>query len=381
MTERLICLQRSWKFIQRLVHFVPTAQCRDLHRSRCGLNVFIRWARRYSNVLKTHVLTSVQMETLSAALQLASCTVVPSIQRQTTSIGATLNNMFFSKRIRTLIVLAGFSALSACGTTYQVTELSDAHQAKAAAMFEQERNPETATTGKRLSKKQAVSQFNRVVRRVEPVAESFCRQYSQDRKDFDCDIRIKVDATANERNAFQTYDKEGRPTIIFTLPMISDARNEDELAFVIGHEMGHHLAQHIQKQQQQAVAGAVILGAIAALGSSPYVDPSVNQANVENAMYLGVALGNQAFSQTYELESDVIGTYIAKTAGYDPVKGAKFFARPENPRTSQGKLSFWGTHPPNKKRLAVVLATVEKMESTGSKTLEKVERKKLAPIE
>ena len=289
--------------------------------------------------------------------------------------------MLFSQRTRMLVILAGIFALSACGTTYQVTELSDAHQAKAAAMFAQERNPETATTGKRLSKKQAVNQFNRVVRRVEPVAENFCRQNSQDRINFDCDIQIKVDAMAKERNAFQTYDKEGRPFIIFTLPMIADARNEDELAFVMGHEVGHHLARHIQKQQQQAVVGAVILGAIAAVGSSPYVDPSVNQANVENAMYLGIAVGNQAFSQTYELESDVIGTYIAKTAGYDPVKGAKFFARPENPKTSQGKLSFWGTHPPNKKRLAVVLATVEKMENTGSKTLERVERKKLAPIE
>ncbi|WP_051927663.1 M48 family metallopeptidase [Ruegeria halocynthiae] len=283
--------------------------------------------------------------------------------------------MLFLHKTRMFAIFASLAALSACGTTYQVTELSDSHQAKAKAMFAQERNPQTATSGKRLSSKQAISQFNRVVRRVEPVAENFCRQNSQDRKAFDCDVLIRVDKKAEERNAFQTYDKDGKPLIVFTVPMIADARNEDELAFVMGHEVGHHLAQHIQKQEQQAVAGALILGAIAAAGSSPYVDPSVNQANIENAVNLGMKVGNKAFSQTYELESDVIGTYIAKTAGYDPIKGAKYFARPESPKMAEGQLSFWGTHPPDEKRIAVVLATVDKMESSGSKTLERVERK------
>ncbi|WP_170432909.1 M48 family metallopeptidase [Ruegeria arenilitoris] len=285
-------------------------------------------------------------------------------------------HMLFFRKTRIITIIAGLAALSACGTTYQVTELSEAHQAEAKAMFAQERNPQTTTTGKRLSPKQAINQFNKVVRRVEPVAENFCRQNSQDRKAFDCDVLIRVDTKAEERNAFQTYNKEGKPLVVFTVPMIADARNEDELAFVMGHEVGHHLAQHIEKQQQQAVAGALILGALAAAGSSPYVDPSVNQANIENAVNLGMKVGNKAFSQTYELESDVIGTYIAKTAGYDPVRGARFFARPENLKSGDGQLSFWGTHPPDEKRIAVVLATVDKMENTGSKTLDRVERKK-----
>ena len=282
--------------------------------------------------------------------------------------------MIFSRKTGLITLLAVLLALSACGTTYQVTELSDAHQAKAAALFAQERNPRTTTTGKQLSPKQAINQFNRVVQKVEPVAENFCRQNSQDRPNFNCDIQIRVDARTRERNAYQMYDKQNRPFVVFTLPMIIDARNEDELAFVMGHEMGHHLGRHIQKQQQQSVAGALIMGVLAVAASNPYGDPSVNQANMENAMELGIAMGNKAFSQTYELESDVIGTYIAKTAGYDPVKGAKYFARPENPITSRGKLSFWGTHPPDKKRLAVVLATVEKMENTDSNALERKNR-------
>ncbi len=86
-------------------------------------------------------------------------------------------------------------------------------------------------------------------------------------------------------------------------------------------------------------------------------------------MALGAAMGNQAFSQTYELESDVLGAHIAKAAGYDPVEGAKFFARPEAAQTQAGNLSFWGTHPPDEKRLATVIDTAEAIKAGKNLTL------------
>ncbi len=104
-----------------------------------------------------------------------------------------------------------------------------------------------------------------------------------------------------------------------------------------------------------------VMAAAYAGANSPYTDPQVTQQNIQNAVYAGAAIGNQAFSQTYELEADVLGTYIAKSASYDPVKGVLVFARPESPMQMNGQLSFWGTHPPDQKRIATVLATVEKM--------------------
>jgi len=70
---------------------------------------------------------------------------------------------------------------------------------------------------------------------------------------------------------------------------------------------------------------------------------------------LGMALGHSAYSQSYELESDVIATHITRAAGYDPIEGAKFFARAAAAKTSAGNLSFWGTHPPDAVRLATVI--------------------------
>ena len=135
----------------------------------------------------------------------------------------------------------------------------------------------------------------------------------------------------------------------------------------LGHEFGHHIATHIQKQQQQALVGAVAMGVLTAYAqaNSTYSDPYQNQIEMANNVALGYAMGSQAFSQSYELEADVLGTYTASAAGYDPVKVARFFARPEPVRSENGTLSFWGTHPPDEKRLATVIATVDKIEAQG----------------
>ena len=44
-------------------------------------------------------------------------------------------------------------------------------------------------------------------------------------------------------------------------------------------------------------------------------------------------------------------------------QNAAFNARPEDARTEAGNLSFWGTHPPDEKRLATVLAVSAQIEA------------------
>lgn len=267
--------------------------------------------------------------------------------------------------------MAGLAGLGACGTTYSVPEASAVHTQTAANMFAEEQNPATARAGGRLSPAAAVRQFHQVVSRVEPAAEKFCRQEMAGKEGFDCDITIAIDQKSQSRNAYQSYDRDGKPVVTFTVPMIADARNPDELAFVLGHEMGHHIGQHITKQEQQAIAGAILMGALTAYGqaSASYANPyryTGNDAQImQNNMDLGAGAGRVAYSQTYELESDVIGTAIATMAGYDPIKGARFFARPESKVDASGNLSFWGTHPPDRKRLATVIATSASIKENG----------------
>ena len=268
--------------------------------------------------------------------------------------------------VRRVAGIAAILVLPACGTTYSLPGVDEDAARGANAMFaaaraEGPRIPASPSLG--------VARFNRVAARVEPVAQRFCRVELAGKTGADCRVGLELDTRMAERNAYFTYAGPGntRPVIRFTLPMLQDVNSDDEVAFILGHEYGHLIGQHIVKQQQQAAAGALILGALTAYANAESGLPYDAEA-VSRNMDLGAAIGNRAYSQSYELESDVIGTRIADAAGYDPVKGARFFARSEAAKSGGGKLSFWGTHPADAKRLAVVIATRNQIESNQALT-------------
>lgn len=189
----------------------------------------------------------------------------------------------------------------------------------------------------------ALNVFAQVVRTVEPVAEAECRSRTSQ---VNCDFNILVDERPNvPANAFQTLDKSGRPIIVFTQALIGDARNADELAFVLGHEAAHHIRGHIARQQQNAVAGAVIAGSLVVLLGG-------DATAVESAQQTGAQVGARTYSKDFELEADALGTVITARAGYNPVRGAEFFTRIPDPGDR-----FLGTHPPNAQRIEVVRQT------------------------
>ncbi|MDG3042064.1 M48 family metallopeptidase [Roseicyclus marinus] len=192
--------------------------------------------------------------------------------------------------------------------------------------------------------RQAALNFDEVVRRVEPVAERVCREETPDQV---CDFAIYVDrAPESGVNAFHTLDPQGRPAIIFTLGLIAVARNVDELAFIMGHEAGHHIGRHLPLGQRQAAEGARVFSDLArARGAS--------QLEVDEAAQIGAFVASREFGQRAELEADALGTVIAERAGYDALIGAEFFTRIPDPARE-----FLSTHPPNAARIDVVRRTL-----------------------
>lgn len=203
--------------------------------------------------------------------------------------------------------------------------------------------PEVATTP-RIVARDAVRSFVEVIRTVEPVAEAECRARAPDAN---CDFRIVVDDRPGlPPNAYQTLDDTGRPIIAFTILLIVEVRNRDEMAFILSHEAAHHIEGHLKRQQQNAEVGAVVFGQLASvIGGS---DPDAIQA----AQEFGAAFAARAYSKDFELEADALGTVIAAKAGYNPLRGAEFFFRIPDPGNT-----FLGTHPANADRLAIVQRT------------------------
>jgi predicted Zn-dependent protease len=194
----------------------------------------------------------------------------------------------------------------------------------------------------------AAQTFLQVVAAVEPVAEELCRTQGAVRT---CDFRIVVDDRPGQPpNAFQTLDSRGRPVLGFTMALIADAQNPDELAFVMGHEAAHHIAGHIARREDQALAGALVAGVLAQAGG-------LSPDEVRAAQDLGAEVAARSYSREFELEADALGAQIAFIAGFDPVRGTGFFDRLPDPGDR-----FLGSHPPNAERKAVVAATVRRMQ-------------------
>ena len=192
-----------------------------------------------------------------------------------------------------------------------------------------------------LNARTAVRNFLAVVEAVEPVAEAECRARAPRTN---CDFRIVVDdRPGSPPNAFQTEDDAGRPIIAFTVPLIAEVRNQDEMAFIMSHEAAHHIRGHLARQQQNATVGAAVFGQLAGVigGSNPDA--------IQAAQNFGAALGARTYSKDFELEADALGTAIAARAGFNPLRGAEFFFRIPDPGNR-----FLGTHPANADRVAVV---------------------------
>ena len=208
--------------------------------------------------------------------------------------------------------------------------------------------------------------FARVAARVEPAAERFCREENPGAPPAWCDFRIRLDTDPRmPPNAYQSEGEDGRPNVTVGVTLLAEMRSDDEIAFVLSHEMSHHIAGHIPKQQQQQMLGALIFGGLVAAAGNPYGGPASDQA-ISQAMDVGAYLGARSYSQTYELEADTLGAFIAARAGYDPERGradlrppgARRRRRPADPLQPSGL----GPAPGDRRRVA---AEIRRQQALG----------------
>lgn len=124
---------------------------------------------------------------------------------------------------------------------------------------------------------------------------------------------------------------------------------DDELAFVVGHELSHHILGHLAKKTVNVLLGTVLDILVSAAGGIP--TRGVFQQ-----------LGALVFSEEFEKEADYLGTYLAARAGYDVKKAPDFWRRMAVEFPQAISKAFLSTHPSTPERFALIEKAVQEIE-------------------
>lgn len=144
--------------------------------------------------------------------------------------------------------------------------------------------------------------------------------------------------TARKELTYQVYLLQDEENVnAFTVPggniyvtsaLMRFVESDDELAVILGHEIGHNENKHTNRFLKKQNAAAKIVGK----------EASVVVAGVASMLTM-------AFGQPRELEADRCGLYLAYSAGYNPAKGIDFFKRLGNSSENVQLTRFLSTHP------------------------------------
>lgn len=142
-----------------------------------------------------------------------------------------------------------------------------------------------------------------------------------------------------EPNAFALPGgKVGVNTGIFTV-----ARNQDQLAAVIGHEIGHVISRHHEERITKQMGASGLLQVASVLAGAAYGEGAANTVNQLGGM------GAQTMfllpgSRTQESEADVVGQRLMAQAGFDPAQAVNLW---QNMMAASGNRSpqWLSTHP------------------------------------
>lgn len=128
--------------------------------------------------------------------------------------------------------------------------------------------------------------------------------------------------------------------------MLEVARDEDQLAAVIGHEVSHVLARHGSERVSQALA---VQGGLVALDVA--LADARQRDLILGALGLGATVGVLLpFSRTQESEADDMGLTLMSHAGFDPRAAVQLWRNMQAAAGGQPP-QFLSTHPSHETRI------------------------------
>lgn len=133
--------------------------------------------------------------------------------------------------------------------------------------------------------------------------------------------------------------------------------NQDQLASVIGHEIGHVLARHSNERMSQKMGAQMGISLISAVAApkTPLGQTAISLLGV-GAQY-GIIM---PFSRLHESEADVIGVELMAKAGFNPSESITLWQKMTQASQSAQPVEFLSTHPSHATRIDDLQAQLPK---------------------
>ncbi|QKF81617.1 M48 family metallopeptidase [Halarcobacter ebronensis] len=162
-----------------------------------------------------------------------------------------------------------------------------------------------------------------------------------------------------EKNAFCL---PGGKVVVYT-GILKVAKNDDQLATVISHEIAHALARHGAERMTTGLIsqGVQLLGNIILSTQASHVQSTFNVAYGLGSQY-GVVL---PYSRMQENEADEIGIHLMFQAGFNIYESLNFWENMS--KDSNQSNEFFSTHPSSQTRIENIKRIIKELEDKEGK--------------
>lgn len=158
------------------------------------------------------------------------------------------------------------------------------------------------------------------------------------------------------------------------------ADNDDQIAAIMGHEVGHVSGRHAQERVSQQMAGNAGIGLLSIFAQSQLSKNCKTDANKRtcnarasrNTQLIAAGLGAGLtygvilpYSRAHESQSDLLGAKYMHHAGYDPYQSVKLWEKMAA-NTPSRQPAFLSTHPDPANRARDLHAYIRHQEGLGS---------------
>ena len=124
--------------------------------------------------------------------------------------------------------------------------------------------------------------------------------------------------------------------------------NQDQLAAVVGHEVGHVLARHSNERLSQETAVSTGLSIVQAVAQPQTALGQTAMGVLGLGAQYGVIL---PYSRVHESEADTIGLDLMARAGFDPRQSINLWLKMDQASQGGQPIEFLSTHPSHASRI------------------------------